>query len=309
MAHHDQTSEDALTAEKDAVFESDVTLQTDEAETDQAEALSIEKELEATPVVPAELAAVHTDTESASEASGDLDVAEEESNTKPAKKADKPSKKTETRQTIVRKHPRSTKYEAAAAHVNKNKSYQPKEALGMVKEISYAKFDAAVEVHIKLVEKKGKTKAGESDRMRVLVALPHGTGREPKIGVLDETMIDKIKQKGDTEFDILIASPSLMPKVAQIAKILGPKGKMPNPKTGTVTDDPEAAKAAIVSGRVELRADANNNIHQAIGRVSWPAEKLLENYQALLGVLPINRIQRVSLSVTMGPSLTIHHTA
>lgn len=309
MADHDQHLEDPIVAEEVALAESDATLATDEADSGQEVDQKLEEEVGAAPVESAELAAMHTDTEAAQEASGDV-VAEEAGtkSKKPAKKAAKKASKdasSTVRPKLARKQPRSAKYLAAAEHVNKNKFYQPKEAFTLVKDISYAKFDAAVEVHIKLVDKKGKS--ADSDRLRMMVALPHGTGREPKIGVLDEALIDQIKQKGDTEFDILLAAPAMMPKVAQIAKILGPKGKMPNPKTGTVTDDPDAAKAAIVSGRVEIRADANNNIHQSIGRVSWPSDKLFDNYRALIAVLPSNRLQRVSVTVTMGPSLTIDH--
>lgn len=312
MAHSKNDLDNPLVEEKEATIESDPLLESDEADPEWAESEGIEKETDTGPTEPAELAAVHTDTEAAKEASGvvagDDSTQSARKTAQPKSRAAKSASKKESssaRTTQVRKQPRSAKYAAVAARVNKLKAYQPKEALALAKETSYAQFDAAVEIHVKLLEKKGK--AAETDRLRTLLVLPHGTGREPNIGILDDALIEKIKQAGDTDFDILLSQPSLMPKVAQIAKILGPKGKMPNPKTGTVTDDPAAAKAAIVSGRTEVRADAQNNLHQAIGRVSWSVDKLLENYEALIGALPANRIQHVSVSATMGPSLTIDH--
>lgn len=263
-------------------------------------------------VTPAEVAAIHTDTETASIASGD--GVEDDSNddsaelsaltvVKKPKGKEKVEKKATKTLAKARPHRRSANYLVAAKQVDSSRVYEAKEALRLAQETSYSKFDGAVEIHCRLRLKRGKADAG--DRFRMMIALPHGTGRESKIGVLDEALIELIKQKGDTEFDILLASPSLMPKVAQIAKILGPKGKMPNPKTGTVTDDPELARQAILSGRIELKADGQGNLHQTIGRVSWSPTKLLENYQTLVAGLPSHRLQQIVVSATMGPGILV----
>ena len=306
MAHKE--SDNPLVAEHEAMDEAEwINSHTvDEANPHETEALSFERGADADAVESAESAAIHTDTESALEASGDLESEEITKTAAPV--AEKSSKKGAdakvVKSKVVKKavKQRSQRYLASAKLVDVRRNYPLKDALELLKVTHTTKFDGAVEVHIRLVAKRGKD---SGERFRVIVTLPHGTGKEPKIGVLDEQMIADIKQKGNTDFDILLASPALMPKVAQIAKILGPKGKMPNPKTGTVTDDPEAAKRAIISGRVEVRADEHHNLHQMIGRVSWPFEKLAVNYQALLAALPLPRLQRVTLAATMGPGIGV----
>jgi large subunit ribosomal protein L1 len=312
MVHKDSNIDNPLVAEHDAMDEAEaVTTHTvDEANPHETDSLAFERGADADQVESAEASAMHTDTVAAMEASGDLaeETSEDDIGTpavalaaqsemKIAKKSAAPAAKA-----AVKKQARSTRYLRVTAGLDFRHRYAPKEAIELVQKTSLSKFDGAVEVHARFLPKKGKD---SGERFRMVVMLPHGTGKEPKIGVLDEALIQKIKEKGDTEFDILLASPSLMPKVAQVAKVLGPKGKMPNPKTGTVTDDPEATKKAILSGRVEVRADADWNLHQTIGRVSWPLEKLLENYQTLLAVLPLPRLQRVTLAATMGPGIEV----
>ena len=306
MSHNDSPVDNVLVAEHEAMDEAEaVTAHTvDEANPHETEALSIERGADADAVEPAEEAAIHTDTESALEASGDL-LSEDTAPEMPDAKITKKAKKAETKPAAplrAKSRTRSQRYLTAVKELDLRHRHAPKEALELVQKSSLTKFDGAVEVHARFLPKKGKD---SGERFRVVVMLPHGSGKEPKIGVLDEALIQKIKEKGDTEFDILLASPALMPKVASIAKVLGPKGKMPNPKTGTVTDDHETAKKAILSGRVEVRVDAQSNLHQIIGRVSWPLEKLLENYQVLLAALPLPRLQRVTLSATMGPGIEV----
>ena len=302
MSQHDDDQKDILVAEQAAVKQSEGELEfPDDTQDDPANEISIEQGADVDQVEPAELAAIHTDNESAAEASGEdfSDATTDE--TLAEAKSEKKLKKSVASKS--KKKVRSQRYLEAAALVDLRRRYSIDDALELVKKSAYAKFDAAVELHIKLVVKKGKT--DPNNHFRLTVTLPHGTGKEPKIGVLDEALIEVIKQKGDTEFDILLASPSLMPKVAQIAKILGPKGKMPNHKTGTVTDDPEAAKQAILSGRIELRADAQNIIHQMIGRTSWESQKLIENFQTLKASLPMHRLQSISIAATMGPGIQL----
>lgn len=299
MSHKDTNIDDQLVAEHDAMEESEATSahNVDEADTEDAELLAMEAGSGTAIVEPAEMAAIHTDTESAHEASGD---------TVPAASIEKKTAKVKAA-TDKSKAARSQRYQELATKVDRNRNYNPEQAFNLVRETAVGKFDQVIELHFCLKAPKGKK--GESDRYRAIVSLPHGSGKQLNIGVLDEAMIDAIAKKGDTEFDILLASPSLMPKVAKIAKILGPKNKMPNPKTGTVTDDPEAAKAAIGSGRIEIRADAAHNLHQAIGRASWSAEKLLENYRALRAVLPQHRLLRAYVCATFGPGISIDLSA
>lgn len=306
MSHKDTNTDDQLVAEHDAMDEAEVASphQPDEADTEDAEVLGMEAATDTSAATPAELAAVHTDTDAASEASGDTVAAEPADVVVDKVKATKKAPKSPT---VTHQAARSRRYQDLATKFDRARTYEPEQAIELAKETAVGKFDQVIELHIRLTPPKGKK--GDVERYRTIVTLPHGTGKEPKIGVLDEAMIDAIAKKGDTEFDILLASPDLMPKVAKIAKILGPKNKMPNPKTGTVTDNPEAAKAAIVSGRIEVRADADHNLHQAIGRASWSVEKLLENYRALKASLPQHRLQRAVVCATFGPGIAVDLSA
>jgi len=303
MSHKDTNTDDQLIAEHGAMDEAEAVSphQVDEADTEEAELLAVEVGTDTNAVKPAELAAIHTDTDAASEASGEGAV--DGNDAVVGKKEKSPKKTVAAPQQAVR----SRRYQDLATKFDRTRTYEPEQALELAKETAIGKFDQVIELHIRLTPPKGKK--GDVERYRTIVTLPHGTGKEPKIGVLDEAMIEAIAKKGDTEFDILLASPDLMPKVAKIAKILGPKNKMPNPKTGTVTDNPDAAKAAIVSGRIELRADADHNLHQAIGRASWSVEKLLENYRALKATLPQHRLQRAVICATFGPGIAVDLSA
>lgn len=306
MTHRDSNIDDQIKAEHDAMDEAEAVSPhaVDEAEIADSELLGFEAGSDTGQTTPAELAAIHTDTESVHEAEGIDEAISDQPIANPEKMI---AKTKPTHKPVVRAKasvaPRSQRYLAVSRKFDRNRNYPPADALALVKETGAGRFDTAVELHIRLLLPKSKKAAAE--RYRSVVILPHGTGKEPKIGILDDALIEKIAKAGDTEFDTLLATPAMMPKVAKIAKILGPKGKMPNPKTGTVSDDLESAKKAIASGRVELRADAQGIIHQMIGRVSWPIEKLTENYQALLSTLPVHRLQRVSVCATFGPGILI----
>lgn len=191
------------------------------------------------------------------------------------------------------------KHRESIAQVDKNKTYSLEEALELVKKTSYTKFDGSVDVHVSLTPSKKN-----EDVIRGTVVLPHGTGRERRVIIIDDAMIEKI-EKGWLDFDVAVATPEMMPKLAKLAKILGPKGLMPNPKAGTVT--PDAAKAAeeLKGGRVEYKTDTLGNIHQGIGKVSWANTKLAENFQALIAVLPKNRIKSVTVAPTMGAGVKV----
>lgn len=208
------------------------------------------------------------------------------------KKTSKPVKEGKAKQ-------RSEKYKKVKDLVDRNKLYSLDDALELVKKTSYSKFDGSVEIHIKL----DKVKKGET--IRGLIQLPHKAGKTLKVGIIDETLIAKILENKKTEFDILIASPEMMPKIGRLAKILGPQGKMPNPKSETVTKEPEKAMKEIQEGRVEFKADDQGIIHMAVGKVSWDINKLTENFKAIMLAVGNRKAQSIVLSATMGPGVKV----
>lgn len=177
--------------------------------------------------------------------------------------------------------------------VDANKIYSLEEAVKLAKELKTAKFDESVEVHIKTNIDPKKT----DQQIRSTVVLPHGTGKTKKVAVITSTsakeakeagaeivggeeMIDKIAKKVD--FDVLVATPEMMPKLAKVAKILGPKGLMPNPKTETVTTKIKETVEALKKGKAAYKSDDGGNIHQVVGKVSFDDAKLVENIKAFL---------------------------
>lgn len=199
----------------------------------------------------------------------------------------------------TKEHAHGAKHRQATAAVDKNKSYPLAEALELAKASAYTKFDATLDVHVRL------TSAKKNDEVvRGTVNLPHGTGRERRVIIITEELIEKIA-KGWTDFDVAVAAPDMMPKLAKLAKVLGPKGLMPNPKVGTVTSEPERIAEELKGGRVEFKADTLNNVHQAIGKVSWDNAKLMENFQAFIAALPKSRIKTVTLAPTMGAGVRV----
>lgn len=213
---------------------------------------------------------------------------------------DKPQepKETKVQPKLGKKKARSKKYQESLKLVDRNKLYSIDQAIELVKKTSYTKFDGSVEFHIKVLTKKGQ------DAVRTLVSLPAGAVKTPKVAVAsDEILVDI--EKGKFDFDILLATPDMMPKLAKVAKVLGPKGLMPSPKAGTIVADPKKALEEIGKGRVELRQDELGNIHVAVGKVSWPADKLKANIQAVLNSIQSNRVDRLTLSATMGPGVKV----
>lgn len=201
---------------------------------------------------------------------------------------------------------RSPKHRSASELVEKGRLYPIKEAIELVKKVSYSKFDGSVELHLKLTKKKSK---GGTESTRGVFYLPNGSGKDKKIAILDEALIETIAKTKKVEADVYIATPDLMPKVGKIAKILGPQGKMPDPKSGTVTSDPKKAIEEINSGKVDYRIDANNNIHQMVGKVSWEVDKLEENILAILSSMPSSKIAEAYLTATMAPAISLNLSA
>jgi len=196
---------------------------------------------------------------------------------------------------------RSKKYQEIIKLIERTKKYDVAEAIGLVKKTSSTKFDGNVEVHLRLLAKTGKP-----ENLRGLIKYPHPTGKSVKVVVIDEKIAKDIEKTGKAEADIYLATPAMMPKIAKLAKILGPKGKMPNPKSGTITDNPlKTQKELEGGGQVEYKTDSFGNIHQVIGKVSATPKILEENFQVLLAALPQDKIVSVTLHATMGPGIKV----
>ncbi len=215
---------------------------------------------------------------------------------------------------------------AAQKAVDRNKAYALSEAIGLVKSISKAKFDETIEMSMNL----GIDPRHADQMVRGLTSLPNGTGKTVRVGVFArgakadealaagadvvgaEDLMEKI-QGGEIAFDRCIATPDMMGIVGRLGKILGPRGLMPNPRLGTVTLDVRGAITAAKSGQVEFRAEKAGIIHAGIGKVSFEADKLLENAKALADAIvrakPIGAkgtyVQKVSISSTMGPGVRV----
>jgi len=219
---------------------------------------------------------------------------------------------------------RGKKYKASAEKIDSNKTYPIEEAIKFIKENKSAKFDESLEIHIKTNIDPKKS----DQNVRGTVILPHGTGKNKRIAVITSTsateaeaagadivggeeLIEKINKK--INFDILVATPEMMPKLAKVAKILGPKGLMPNPKTETVTTKIKETVEALKKGKAAFKNDDTGNIHQVIGKSSFEEAKLAENIQVFLeGInkakpagLKGKLIGSATLCSTMGPGIKI----
>ena len=225
---------------------------------------------------------------------------------------------------------RSKKYSEAAKLVEKSKVYEIDEALELINKLPKAKFDESVELHVKL----GVDSKQADQQVRGTTVLPNGTGKTKKVLVLakgdkataaeeagadyvgEEDMIAKIVSEGWLDFDAIVATPDMMPVLGRAAKILGPKGLMPNPKAGTVTVDTAKAVRDIKAGKVEYRLDKNNIIHASIGKVSFGEAKIKENLMTLLEAIIKAKpaaakgqyIKSITVSTTMGPGIRVNTT-
>ncbi len=223
---------------------------------------------------------------------------------------------------------RAKKYLEAEKLIDRTKQYEAKEALELIEKMPKANFDETVELHIKL----GVDSKQADQQVRGTVVLPNGTGKtlrvlvfakgdkakEAEVAGADfvgaEELIPKIEKENWFEYDVIVATPDMMGIVGRLGKVLGPKGLMPNPKSGTVTMDVTKAIKEIKSGKVEYRLDKTNIIHLAFGKVSFGAEKLLENYNTIMEAIIKAKpsaakgqyIKSVSISKTMGPGLYIN---
>ena len=225
------------------------------------------------------------------------------------------------------------KYKAAAAKVNIDQLYDPKDAMALARDTTTTKFDSTVEVHIRT----GLDPRQADQQVRDVVVLPHGLGKSVRVLVFaagdgaaaaraagadlvadDDETLKKI-EGGMTDFDVAIATPDMMGKVGRLGRVLGPRGLMPNPKAGTVVGPNDLGRAIMEAkaGRVEFRLDKTANIHVSIGKASFTADKLYENFTALMDALRKARpsgakgtyLKRITVATTMGPGIKIDSNA
>ena len=219
------------------------------------------------------------------------------------------------------------RYAECSKLVDKNKEYEIKDALDLIEKMPKAKFDETVELHVKL----GVDSKHADQQVRGTVVLPNGTGKTQKVLVFAkgpkaeeaekagadfvgaEELIPKIQNENWFDYDVVVATPDMMGVVGRLCKVLGPKGLMPNPKSGTVTMDVTKAIADIKSGKVEYRLDKTNIIHLGFGKVSFGAQKLQENYQTIMDAIIKSKpaaakgqyIKSISVTTTMGPGISV----
>ena len=220
------------------------------------------------------------------------------------------------------------RYAELAKLIDKSVLYDPTDAAKLVCETGKAKFDETVELHVRL----GVDSRHADQQVRGAVVLPHGTGRTKRVLVLakgpkadeaqaagadfvgDDDMINKIQNENWFDFDVIVATPDMMGKLGRLGKVLGPKGLMPNPKSGTVTMDLTKALKDIKAGKVEYRLDKQNIVHTVIGKKSFGPEKLQENFDALMAAIIKAKpaaakgqyLKSVTLSSTMGPGVKVN---
>ena len=223
---------------------------------------------------------------------------------------------------------KSKRYTESVKLVDKNKEYEIKEALEVIEKMPKTKFDETVELHVKL----GVDSKHADQQVRGTVVLPNGTGKTQKVLVFAkgpkaeeaekagadfvgaEELIPKIQNDNWFDYDVVVATPDMMGVVGRLGKVLGPKGLMPNPKSGTVTMDVTKAINEIKSGKVEYRLDKTNIIHLGFGKVSFGTEKLLENYETIMNAIIKAKpaaakgqyIKSVAVATTMGPGLYVN---
>ena len=219
------------------------------------------------------------------------------------------------------------KYLEVLSKVDRTKQYTLDEAVKLVKETSISKFDGSVEIAMRLNLDTRKS----DQQLRGAIVLPNGTGKEKKVLVIakgdyaiaakkagadyvgDTDILNKIEKENWFDFDVMIATPDMMPLLGKLGKVLGPKGLMPNPKTGTVTTDVAKAISDVKKGRVEYRTDSYGNVHGIVGKVSFTEDQLKENIKAFISVILKNKpsvvkgiyVKNVSISSTMGPGIKL----
>lgn len=207
------------------------------------------------------------------------------------------TKETKETKTLKARPPRqrSHRYREKLTHVDRKKTYPLAQALELLRKINFAKFDSAVELHVNVLEK------GLNGQLN----FPHGTGKKIKVAIASDELIEAI-QKGKLDFDVLVSSPEMMGKLARVAKILGPRGLMPNPKSGTISEDPERLVMSFMRGQLNFKTESQAPIiHLTIGRLSMKEQELLENITSAIKAIGVNKIVNATLKSTMSPGIKL----
>lgn len=213
----------------------------------------------------------------------------------PSAKLAEEKKEVKTRKKVRPAKVRGKKYKTVKTKIEPAKLYSLPEAIKLLKETSYSKFDGKAEIHLRVTKK----------NLQVEVELPHFQTKPKKVVVVDEKVIKQI-ETGKIDFDILLASPKTMPQLVKFAKILGPKGLMPNPKNGTITDNPEKAIKRFQKASMNIRTEKNAPlIHLVFGQVKQPEKELIANLEVLIQAVGQKNIQKAVIKATMGPAIKL----
>lgn len=197
--------------------------------------------------------------------------------------------------TPIRSHKKSKRHTSNLSTIDKNKQYKLDESISSLKKLKTSKFDETVELHLNVKEQ----------GIHGQIELPYGTGKKLRIKIADDALIQEV-EKGKIDFDVLLASPSIMPKLAKVARILGPRGLMPNPKNGTITDNPEAVIEKLSRGQVNYKTEAKAPIiHLSVGKLSFEDEKLKENVSVTIKTIGTSNISKAVIKSTMSPGLKL----
>ncbi len=257
-----------------------------------------------------------------------LEAAEAKEEKEERKKASATSGEAKPKASVKPARPKSERkgknYKAAYQQIDHTKAYSLKDALALAQATSKVKFDASVELHINLAVDPKQA----DQNIRGNLVLPHGTGKTVRVAVFDDAKVEnadisgvetitKQLEKGEINFDVLVASPANMAKLGKYARLLGPRGLMPNPKSGTVTTDVARAASEAKAGRVEYRVDSTGIVHTSIGKVSFKPEQLVANAEALMtsvrnarpSSVKGNYIKAIHVASTMGPSIAVDASA
>lgn len=292
-------TEESSQVEEPAVAEQDVTEEATEAAKQETEVIAEKRSTDS----EAAAKAGKRSARSLKEAAEQQAKAERKASGETADKPKHSAKPTRSRLDRRGKH-----FRKSAEQIEKGKNYSLEQAVELAKKTSHVKFDATVEMHINLAVDPRQA----DQNIRDSLVLPAGTGKTVNVAVADDALLAKL-DKGTIDFDVLVATPEFMPKLGKYARVLGPRGLMPNPKSGTVTTDVERAVAEAKAGRVEYRVDSTGIVHLGVGKVSFEPAKLLENVNAVLASVKSNKpnnvkgnyIKAIHITTTMGPSIAV----
>jgi large subunit ribosomal protein L1 len=190
---------------------------------------------------------------------------------------------------------RSAKYQSARALIDRTIDYPLDQAVEMVKRVSYSKFPGTITLHVNLKKEMRPTE----------LSLPFSTGKTVRVAIANDELLAALGE-GKIDFDVLIATPQMMPKLAKFARVLGPKGLMPNPKNGTVTNDPEAKKSTLATGSITLKNEKKSPlVHVRVGKTTQPNEELVANVAAMIKAIGVFNVTKATIAPSMGPGVKI----